>query len=39
MTEKGLAFGKMFDSTRKGGKGSQQQLKWKPSAIDAEISR
>lgn len=34
MTEKGLAFGKMFDSTRKGGKGSQQQLKWKPSAIE-----
>ncbi|ARW48159.1 KilA-N domain-containing protein [Acetobacter pasteurianus] len=34
MTEKGLAFGKMFDSTRKSGKGSQQQLKWKPSAIE-----
>lgn len=34
MTEKGLAFGKMFDSTRKGGKGSQQQLKWKPSTLE-----
>ena len=34
MTEKGLAFGKMFDTTRKGGKGSQQQLKWKPSVIE-----
>lgn len=34
MTEKGLAFGRMFDTTRKGGKGSQQQLKWKPSVIE-----
>lgn len=34
MTEKGLAYGKMFDTTRKGGKGSQQQLKWKPSVVD-----
>lgn len=34
MTEKGLAYGRMFDSTRKGGKGSQQQLKWKPSVAE-----
>ncbi|ASC05166.1 BRO family protein [Acetobacter pasteurianus] len=34
MTEKGLPYGKMFDTTRKGGKGSQQQLKWKPSVIE-----
>lgn len=34
MTEKGLPYGKMFDSTRRGGKGSQQQLKWKPSAVE-----
>ncbi|WP_086636387.1 BRO family protein [Acetobacter sp. DsW_059] len=34
MTEKGLAYGRMFDSTRKGGKGSQQQLKWKPSVVE-----
>lgn len=34
MTEKGLAYGKMFDSTRRGGNGSQQQLKWKPSVTE-----
>lgn len=34
MTERGIAYGKMFDTTRKGGKGSQQQLKWKPSVIE-----
>lgn len=34
MTEKGLPYGKMFDTTRRGGKGSQQQLKWKPSVIE-----
>ena len=34
MTERGLAYGKMFDTTRKGGKGSQQQLKWKPSVVE-----
>lgn len=34
LTERGVAYGKMFDSTRKGGKGSQQQLKWKPSVIE-----
>lgn len=34
MTEKGLPYGKMFDTTRRGGKGSQQQLKWKPSAVE-----
>lgn len=34
MTERGLAYGKMFDTTRRGGKGSQQQLKWKPSVVE-----
>ncbi|MGO2957574.1 MAG: KilA-N domain-containing protein [Acetobacter sp.] len=34
MTEKGLAYGRMFDTARKGGKGSQQQLKWKPSVVE-----
>ncbi|MCC6106120.1 KilA-N domain-containing protein [Acetobacter sp.] len=34
MTERGLAYGKMFDTTRKGGRGSQQQLKWKPSVVE-----
>lgn len=33
MTEKGFPYGKMFDSTRKGGKGSQLQLKWKPAVV------
>ncbi|GAB6854462.1 KilA-N domain-containing protein [Asaia astilbis] len=27
-TEKGAPFGRMFDAARKGGKGSQAQLKW-----------
>jgi len=30
MTAKGLGYGRMFDTTRQRGKGSQQQLKWKP---------
>ncbi|WP_354857354.1 KilA-N domain-containing protein [Acetobacter fabarum] len=34
MTDKGLAYGKMFDTSRRGGKGSQQQLKWKPSVAE-----
>lgn len=34
MTDKGLAYGKMFDTSRRGGKGSQQQLKWKPSVSE-----
>lgn len=34
MTDKGLAYGKMFDTSRRGGKGSQQQLKWKPSTVE-----
>ncbi|MFT8335415.1 MAG: KilA-N domain-containing protein [Acetobacter orientalis] len=34
MTDRGLAYGKMFDTTRRGGKGSQQQLKWKPSVVE-----
>ncbi|WP_122049940.1 KilA-N domain-containing protein [Asaia bogorensis] len=28
MTEKGAPFGRMFDTTRRNGKGSQAQLKW-----------
>jgi len=28
MTEKGVPFGRMFDTTRRNGKGSQAQLKW-----------
>jgi len=28
VTEKGAPFGRMFDTTRKGGKGSQATLKW-----------
>jgi len=31
MTESGIAYGRMHDTTRRHGKGSQQQLKWKPS--------
>ncbi|WP_168200078.1 KilA-N domain-containing protein [Acetobacter vaccinii] len=34
MTEKGLPYGRMFDTTRRGGKGSQQQLKWRPSVVE-----
>ena len=34
MTDKGLAYGKMFDTSRRGGRGSQQQLKWKPSVAE-----
>ncbi|MBE1723170.1 Rha family transcriptional regulator [Bombella apis] len=34
MTEAGKAYGRMFDTTRKHGTGSQQQLKWKPSVLD-----
>jgi len=35
LTEKGAPFGRMFDTTRKHGKGSQQQLKWKPGTVYA----
>ncbi|WP_081827963.1 Rha family transcriptional regulator [Kozakia baliensis] len=34
MTDNGLAYGRMFDTTRKYGKGSQQQLKWKPATVE-----
>ncbi len=34
MTDRGAHLGRMFDTTRKGAKGSQQQLKWKPETAD-----
>ncbi|WP_367159912.1 Rha family transcriptional regulator [Kozakia baliensis] len=34
MTDNGLSYGRMFDTTRKHGKGSQQQLKWKPATVE-----
>ncbi|WP_157132947.1 KilA-N domain-containing protein [Komagataeibacter oboediens] len=33
MTEAGAKYGRMFDTTRKHGKGSQQQLKWSPDLV------
>lgn len=33
MTEAGMKYGRMFDTTRKRGKGSQQQLKWSPDLV------
>ncbi|MDT8871616.1 hypothetical protein RAA17_12305 [Komagataeibacter rhaeticus] len=33
MTEAGGKYGRMFDTTRRHGKGSQQQLKWSPALI------
>lgn len=33
MTEAGGKYGRMFDTTRKHGKGSQQQLKWSPDLV------
>ncbi|MDT8871635.1 hypothetical protein RAA17_12415 [Komagataeibacter rhaeticus] len=33
MTEAGMKYGRMFDTTRKHGKGSQQQLKWSPDLV------
>lgn len=33
MTEAGTKYGRMFDTTRKHGKGSQQQLKWSPDLV------
>lgn len=34
MTEHGRHYGRMFDTTRRNGNGSQQQLKWKSSVLD-----
>ncbi|GAN72094.1 hypothetical protein ASY01nite_13800 [Acetobacter syzygii] len=34
MTDKGLAYGRMFDGVRAGSTGSQQMLKWKPSTVE-----
>ncbi|MFT9361233.1 KilA-N domain-containing protein [Acetobacter okinawensis] len=34
MTDKGLAYGRMFDGVRVGSTGSQQMLKWKPSTVE-----
>lgn len=34
MTERGQRYGRIFDTTRRGGKGSQAQLKWKESVLD-----
>lgn len=34
MTDKGLAYGRMFDGVRAGATGSQQMLKWKPSTVE-----
>ena len=34
MTERGQDYGRIFDTTRRGGKGSQAQLKWKESVLD-----
>lgn len=34
MTERGQDYGRIFDTTRRGGKGSQAQLKWKGSVLD-----
>ena len=34
MTERGQNHGRIFDTTRKGGKGSQSQLKWKERVLD-----
>lgn len=34
MTEYGRHYGRMFDTTRRNGNGSQQQLKWKASVLD-----
>lgn len=33
MTRQGEKFGRMFDTTRRHGKGSQQQLKWSPDLV------
>lgn len=33
MTEAGGKYGRMFDTTRRHGKGSQQQLKWSPDLV------
>nr|WP_225578842.1 KilA-N domain-containing protein [Novacetimonas hansenii] len=33
MTEAGAKHGRMFDTTRRHGKGSQQQLKWSPNLV------
>ncbi|QHC36952.1 hypothetical protein FMA36_00405 [Komagataeibacter xylinus] len=33
MTEAGGKYGRMFDTTRRHGKGSQQQLKWSPNLV------
>lgn len=35
MTDKGLAYGRMFDGVRAGSTGSQQMLKWKPSTVES----
>lgn len=34
MTAKGSEYGRLFDTTRKNGNGSQAQLKWKESVLD-----
>lgn len=34
MTEKGRGFARIFDTTRKNGKGSQEQLKWLKGVLD-----
>lgn len=39
MTEAGKAYGRLFDTTRKNGTGSQQQLKWKSSVLDVLSGR